>query len=195
MRVVIIDNDATARAGLQKLLSTHGHAPICLGTITEQTAQDVHEQKHELALVDIRMNNDTNPDDDSGKVYAIELCRLGTPTVLVTNHPPDEKEIFELIWTGKISGILKKTTDAHELAKCVEEFKLSRRLPNGVAKFRWQDQKDDFLPVDWQNVRLPLGPIGDEADFAVLFRSLIPAFAHTVELQPISPGHGGTALY
>jgi DNA-binding NarL/FixJ family response regulator len=195
MRIVIIDNDAKARSDLQVLLSSHEHAPISLGTITEQTAQNVHDQEHELALVDIRMISDTDPDDDSGKVFAIELCALGTPTVLVTNHPPDAREIFDLIWTGKISGILKKTTDPHELAKCVDEFKLSRRLPNGVAKFMWMGHKDEFSPADWQRVRSPLGSIGDEADFAVLFRSLIPPFAHTVELHPISPGHGGTALY
>jgi hypothetical protein len=122
---------------------------------------------------------------------------MGTPTVLVTAFLPTSSELFDLLRTGALTGVADKSVDMLELAHSVAEFEVSRRFPNCVAQFRWAEgPASAFAADDWEIVRKAAAVEGaSREDFAVLFRSLIPTCARDVVLKPITPGHGGAALF
>jgi len=195
MKLLIIDNDQKFRETWLTILEKLGHLCLTLRDLQEQSVEALNAAHFDLALIDRRTVDDDDKFDTSGQDFAVNLCSLGTPSVLVTSFVPNEREIFDLLWSGSISGIADKALHLLETGKCIDEFGFSHRFPNCHAKFRWKGLEEAFSRVDWEVIRERCpGADAGWADFAVLFRSLIPQFAHTVEVQPISPGRGGTAL-
>ena len=187
MMILVVENDAGFRGAWVGLLRDFGHTVLVLSGLEGQTAVDIHAQGFDLALIDRRIKDDRDESDTTGQDFALELCKLGTPAILVTAFIPTT--IFDLLWTGTLTGIADKSLDMLELAMCVEEFKVSNRFPNCVARFQWKGKADAFTAEDWEKVRNGVAEPGASAEeFAVLFRSVIPPFAQIVELQPIPPG-------
>jgi hypothetical protein len=199
MHILVVENDDDFRIAWVQLLSQFGHTFLDLDRLGGRKAQDLVANHFGLALVDCRARDDRDEEDTSGLDFAVELCRLGTAAVLVTNYPPEGAALFDLLRTGELSGIADKSVDKLELAKCVEEFDVSHRFPNCVARFQWWEKGTDVFTIeDWEEVRSEVraGEATDASreDFAVLFRSLIPTCARSVKLKKITPGHGGAAL-
>src|ERR1043165_7599063 len=196
MKIVLIENVAGFREALKMLLQTYDHVVTWHDMIGSRTPAEVHAMQYDLALVDRRARDDQDDLDESGQDFATQLCALGTPTALLTGFLPPGAVIFDLLRTGTLMGVAPKSLDMSELASCVEEFRLSHRFPNCVARFRWRgkDPADTFTGADWDTVRNGIEGVSRE-ECAVLFRSLIPTCATTVELQPITPGHGGATLF
>ncbi len=194
MRIVVIENDPGFRQTWVKLLKALGHNVMPFANTDEISATTLHAERYDLALVDRRAHDDNDDLDESGQEFAIELCKLGTPAVLVTGFLPPK--LFDLLRTGELTGVAPKALDIAELAACVQEFSLSHRFPNCVARFRWSGQDSDqtFVGADWDKVKDGISNVSRE-ECAVLFRSLIPTCVTSVELEHIPPGHGGAALF
>jgi hypothetical protein len=196
MRILVVENDKGFRDAWVELLTEFGLDVIQMESLQGNTPQQFHSMRFDLALIDRRADRDENPDDITGQVFAVELCALGTPTALVTAFLPDEVALFNLLRTGAVTAIADKRIEKLELAHCVEEFRQSRRFPNCVAQFSWQGKDEPFNETDWEMVAdnvQGLTVSGNEV--AVLFRSLIPPCALKVELERMTPGHGGAALF
>lgn len=102
MNIVIFDNvGADALAGYLREL---GHSPVPITGLDGQRARDIHG-RYDLAIVDIRMRNDSDETDTSGLEFGIELSALGTPTILRTSYTPSSDRLFDLIWTGAVTGV------------------------------------------------------------------------------------------
>ncbi len=196
MRLLVVENDDDFRKRWVDLLREFGNEVIVLPGLSGQRPQDLHKNGFDLALVDRRCQEDSDQDDTTGQEFAVELCRLGTPTVLVTAFLPKDIALFDLLRTGDLAGIADKSFDMGEVAMCVDEFSRSRRFPNCVAKFHWKDRTTEhFGKRDWQDISDRTTRVkADPYDVAVLFRSLIPPCARRVEVETITPGHGGAAL-
>jgi DNA-binding response OmpR family regulator len=196
MNILVVDNDQRFRDAWVGLLREAKYSVTILESLKNQTPDALHNNRHDLALIDRRVDDDLNKFDTSGQDFAVALCALGTPTVLVTAFLPAELDLFDLLRTGAISAIAHKNINMLELAHCVEEFKHSRRFPNCVAEFRWKDDHSVITEKDWNQVAAGLrGVRVTGLELSVLFRSLIPPCALIVELERITPGHGGAALF
>src|SRR5262245_41742718 len=135
MSILVVDNDNEFREAWAGLLRQRDYSVIQFGSLKGQTARDLHESHHDLALIDRRVDDDKDAYDTSGQNFAVALCQLGTPTVLVTGFLPTYLELFDLLRKGEISAIATKKIEMFELLHCVEEFEHSRRFPNCVAEF------------------------------------------------------------
>lgn len=197
MRLLVVENDDGFRQAWVQLLESFGHSVLWFRSLEGRTAETFHAQGFDLALIDRRAHDDLDHYDKTGETFSVRLCALGTPTVLVTGFLPPNSDLFDLIRTGALTGVAHKSIDMLELAMCVEEFKISHRFPNCVARFSWKGGVDDaFTEEDWRKVRDAGGvPGATSHDYAVLFRSVIPVCARNVELDSIAPGHGGAALF
>jgi hypothetical protein len=198
MKILVVENDDGFREAWVELLRLLDFNVIALKGLRGQTADDVHGQGFDLALIDRRAKRDLDELDTSGEEFAVDLCALGTPTALVTAFLPHDMILFDLLRKGALTAIADKAIEKLELAHCVEEFKQSRRFPNCVAEFFWQGKTDgeSFKEEDWEKVSSALkGVTVSSIEIAVLFRSLIPPCARRVELEPYPAGYGGAALF
>jgi hypothetical protein len=152
-------------------------------------------ERIDIALVDRNLKGGSDRNDTSGDKFAIGLQKSGIPSVLVTAIMPSDQQLFEYLRKESILGCVNKSLP--ELLGCLIEFKLSHRFPNCVAGFRWKGRPLDeiFTEKDWIKVRQGVDEGLPDWDFAVLFRSLIPACARDVELKSIARGHGGASLF
>src|SRR6185312_13336977 len=91
-----------------KLLRERNYGVTPFESLKGQTARDLHDNQPDLALIDRRVNDDQDAYDTSGQNFAVALCQLGTPTVLVTGFLPTYLELFELLRKGEISAIATK---------------------------------------------------------------------------------------
>jgi DNA-binding NarL/FixJ family response regulator len=77
MRLVIADDSALIRDGLQQLLSSHGLEVTATASDSEQLLQAVHESRPDVALIDIRMP----PTHTSEGLAAAAAIRADMPEV------------------------------------------------------------------------------------------------------------------
>jgi CheY-like chemotaxis protein len=98
MRILVVENDAGFRDAWVSLLRDFGHMVLVLTGLEGQSAVDIHAQGFDLALIDRRVRDDQDHSDTTGQDFALELCKLGTPAILVTAFIPTS--IFDLLWTG-----------------------------------------------------------------------------------------------
>jgi DNA-binding NarL/FixJ family response regulator len=196
MKILVVENDDGFREAWVELLREFDEINVIqLGSLRGQTAQDLHGQGFDLALIDRRAQDDRDQYDITGQEFAVALCALGTPTALVTAFLPDDLLLFELLRTGALTAIADKAIEKFELAHCVEEFRQSRRFPNCVAQFFKTGESEPFNEEYWQKLADKLQNVTVTGiELAVLFRSLIPPCARRVELEEITPGQGGAAL-
>lgn len=196
MKILVVENDDGFRDAWVELLKEFNFNVIQMASLQGNTPEHLHGMGFDLALIDRRADRDENPFDISGQIFAVELCALGTPTVLVTAFLPDDIVLFDLLRTGAVTAIADKRIEKLELAHCVDEFRQSRRFPNCVAQFFWNDKNKPFGEEDWDKVAANVkGTSVSGNELAVLFRSLIPPCALKVELESMTPGHGGAALF
>lgn len=198
MRILVVENDRGFRDRFVELLKTFENNDVmAVPSLEALEPKGVHAQGFGLALIDRRAKNDQKDDDQTGEDFALKLCALGTPTVLVAAFLPAPGALFDFLRTGALSGIASKSMDMLELTLCVEEFKVSHRFPNCVAEFHWNlNGEKGFTVKDWEKVQKRVAKTeASPEDYAVLFRSLIPTSAQKVELEEITPGHGGAALF
>jgi hypothetical protein len=196
VKIVVVENDKGFRDAWVELLEEFAMSVIQMPGLQGNTPRQLHSMGFDLALIDRRADRDENPDDISGQQFAIELCALGTPTAIVTAFLPDDVVLFDLLRTGAVTAIADKRIEKLELAHCIEEFRQSRRFPNCVAQFFWKDKQDPFGESDWEMVAANIkGLTVSPNEVAVLFRSLIPPCALRVDVEKMTPGHGGAALF
>lgn len=196
MNILVVDNDKGFRDKWVKLLRAAEYKVTTLESLEGQTPDGLHNNRPDLALIDRRVDDDQDLYDISGQQFAVALCALGTPTVLVTGFPPTQFDLFELLRTGAISAIASKKIEMLELLKCVEEFEHSRRFPNCVAEFYMEDQAEVLTEKDWKEVAARIRGVNvSGVELSVLFRGVIPPCAQIVKLYPWTPGHGGAGLF
>jgi DNA-binding response OmpR family regulator len=196
MNILVVDNDEDFRNAWVKLLREEKYNVTFFASLKGQTPLDFHTNHPDLALIDRRVDDDQDRFDTSGQKFAVELCGLGTPTVLVTGFPPTHLDLFELLRTGAISAIASKEIEMFELLHCVKEFQHSRRFPNCVAEFYLTEQGEVMTEKDWKEIAAGIEGVDvSGVELSVLFRSVIPPCAQTVKLEPLTPGHGGAALF
>lgn len=196
MNILVVDNDKEFREIWVTALRGIKYTVTPLESLSGHTPRDLHGNHHDLALIDRRVDDDLDRYDTSGQDFAVELCGLGTPTVLVTRFLPSDLDLFDLLRTGAISAIADKNMEIYELLHCVEEFKHSRRFPNCIAQFYLKDNNEVLTEEDWNELAAELKDGKTTGiDLAVLFRSVVPPGARVVHLKPLTPGHGGAALF
>lgn len=195
MVILVIDNDKKFLEKWVDLLQGFHPVKFLFG-LEGESAADLHQKKYDLALIDRRAADDDDHFDKSGENFAIDICKLGTPSVLVTSFPPTDVALFELLRTGAISGIANKSIEANELLQCVNEFEHSRRFPNCIAQFYLEDDDKLLTELEWNQFAKKLENVeASGIELSVLFRSLIPPCAREVRLKSLTPGHGGAALF
>ncbi|HYJ85838.1 MAG TPA: phosphotransferase [Pyrinomonadaceae bacterium] len=197
MNILVVENDRAFREAWVSLLWKHHYSVVALDSLQDQTAELLHEQHYDLVLIDRRLRDKQDKYDTSGQEFAVQLGSLGTPTALVTSYLPNDFELFDLLQTGALTAVADKGMPMLELASCIEEFRQSRRFPNCIAKFYLKGESEVLTEEDWgtfgEGIR---GVTLSGIELAVLFRSLIPTCALSVELEPLTPGYGdGTALF
>jgi DNA-binding response OmpR family regulator len=196
MNILVVDNDKDFREAWVRLLRESDYNVTFFESLKGQTPRDLHNNHPDLALIDRRVDDDQDIYDTSGQQFAVSLCELGTPTVLVTGFLPSYFDLFELLRTGAISAIATKKIEMFELLHCVEEFKHSRRFPNCVAEFYFKEQHEVMTEMDWREIASKIEGVDvSGVELSVLFRSVIPPCAQIVKLDPMTPGHGGAALF
>ncbi|MCH8295619.1 hypothetical protein IH992_31430 [Candidatus Poribacteria bacterium] len=194
MRLFIVENDKGFRHRLVDVLREAGHTVRpCAGLMIE-SPQSVHRKGYDLALIDRRAKDDSDEDDTSGEDFGVQLCRLGTPVVLMTAFPPSSARIFDLLRRDEITGVVNKIF-VSELPSYLERYEFSGHFPNGFAKFAQEgDEEDGHL--NWKSIQDKLQEYSelDREEFATLFRSLVSPCATDIILKPISGGQSGAAL-
>jgi hypothetical protein len=196
MNILVVDNDKGFREKWVQALLDYEYTVTSLASLADRTPHDLHVNRHDLALIDRRVDDDLDQSDKSGQEFAVKLCRLGTPTVLVTRFLPSDIDLFDLLRTGDISSIADKNIEIYELLHCVEEFEHSRRFPNCVAEFYLEGNSEVLTEEDWNGIAAGLTDVKTTGvNLSVLFRSLIPPCAREVHLKPLTPGHGGAAIF
>jgi CheY-like chemotaxis protein len=201
MRLFLLDNDPAFRRDFAGALRSRGHTVVEAKSPRSRTPEDVHARRYDLAIVDLRAEDDQSQADISGQTFGVRLCHLGTPAVVLTSYPPPPVLMSALLRDGSISGfLLKGRLPTWEISGLIEHFGSRRQFGNGIASF---DNSDGSLEVGparlWRSIRQELGKASNWdpprfEEFAVLFRSLVPPCATRVMLRASRPGRSGAAL-
>ena len=129
VRVLVVDNDPTARMVTQSLLLNWGYEPVVAMGAGNKLIADAKEKARikccVLALIDMRLYDDDDKNDDSGLKLADELEKK-VHCVILSGHK-DEQVLLRVIQEQKnINFLLKKTpTDILMEAVEVEAKKIS----------------------------------------------------------------------
>lgn len=208
MIILVIDPDADFRLTFCAALSGKGHLlNNCDGTTCDL---ELLEPRPHLALVA----------DGKGPGYApayqparwIDWLRQHSiPCVITTLDWPPEPWEYDWVREGKCLGVVPKSLPRDDLLGCLRRFELDHRFPSTAVRFRltafsvgdekrgkegtgwvsaqpWAEVRDQIDDVDdWD-------PVADEAEFRLLFRSLVSPCALEVELAPTRKGRSGAAL-
>ena len=200
MRLFLLDNDDDFRREWVRLLRDCGHTVGQCAGPHKKTPDEVHGKRYDLALVDLRAEDDRRSTDKSGQLFAMALCSLGTPAVVVTAFPPSAKEMSSLVRGAAVTGFVRKSLSMWEITELIGQYGRCRRFPNGIAEFRRSDHEGDMGEYGlWQSVQAELASAVEWSppsfqEFSVLFRSLISPCACSVSIRSARKGTGGASL-
>jgi hypothetical protein len=204
LSIFLVENDLGFGKQLIRTLGRTGHkvAEWCKSLRPEDnppSPDSIHAKHFDLALIDRRAADDNDENDVSGEEFAVKLCQLGTPAVLVTAYlPPDSR--VSLFRTGGLTGIVDKNLSGSLLIECVREYELTRKFPNGFVRFEWEGSSEKLSSDFWSSVGKRLEkafgkkslPTPEEFDF--LFRKLVSPYAVHMTLERVSEGRSGACI-
>lgn len=91
-RILLVDNDPSARVSYQALLMEWGYEPILAmgigSTLQEDARKKAREHRCSLALIDLRLKDDDDENDMSGADFAESMKTLLSPIILTGAEDP-----------------------------------------------------------------------------------------------------------
>lgn len=122
VRVLVVDNDPTARMLTNSLLINWGYEPVLAMGTGNKLIIDAKEKARTkscvLALIDMRLYDDEDKDDDSGLILADELEKK-IRCVILSGYR-DEKILLRVIQEKKNINFLLKNTPVETLRESIE---------------------------------------------------------------------------
>ena len=195
MNLLLLDNDVKFREKFKSLLESVGMNVIECESLEKKYLDDIHSKNIDFALIDRRTKDDNNEFDTSGDSYAKKIFEKGIPTALITAYKPSDYEILEMIRRNEISGVFNKNNDLDEIIACIRYYDNYNKLPNGIATFIWADELcNNSSKNSWQILCERISYKGDYYELAALFRAVIPPYVSCVNIDPLTPGHGGASI-
>lgn len=121
-RVLVVDNDPISRVLTQSLLLNWGYEPVLAMGSGNRLIADAKEKAQNkfcvLALIDMRLYDDSDKDDDSGLRLADELEKKMRCVIL--SGYKDEQILLRVIQEQKNINFLLKTTPPDNLVKAID---------------------------------------------------------------------------
>lgn len=200
MKLFVLDNDEDFRREWIELLRRAGHHVDESTSPDERTPADVHAHNYDLAIIDLRATCDNMATDKSGQVFAVALCKYGTPAIVMTGFPLSAKEMSSLLREGTVAGFVLKSLSMWELLALLDQYNRYHHFPNGIVKFNRSDKKKDMGAVEfWRSVQAELAPtekwsLPQFKEFSLLFRNLVPPCADSVSIRSVRRGTSGASL-
>ncbi len=175
MRLLLIDDNKGMRTSWAALLHEAGHRVVVRRDHRSLAPESAHGMHFDLAIIDRRLEREEDDADVSGQEYAVRLCSLGTPTIMLTAHVPEGYGVFGLLRRGSLTGVVKKTIDPKVFLDWIERYGKGEQFPNGIANLTWRK-------------------VADRTGVEELLRILAPPCASEIEIKGISGGQSGAAV-
>lgn len=148
--VLLADNDKDFLSLLGEYLTDAGYAVIYAESVESARAALDHRRLH-VAILDIRLTDDDNPEDISGIQLAQESAYADIPKIILTNHPTYQTAVKALGSPGGKPGavdyLTKNVKEISELINSLTdalETLFQKNLPiNWKLGIEWEDS----LPI------------------------------------------------
>lgn len=131
-RILVIDNDEKDRQSLGRWLTLLGYQPFLAATI-EEARQLLEDNYFHALTIDMRMQDDTNPDDYSGFRIITDPAYETIPKIISTSY---KESAFKDEWGSEITN----RTDVFFMGK-TDSWEKRRAILQRV----FANVKDDFL--------------------------------------------------
>jgi CheY-like chemotaxis protein len=145
--ILLADNDEQDRAVWQRGLEQAGYQ-VRLASTPEQARAALASGEVDLAILDLRLERDNNPEDVSGLILAKERAFRSIPKILLTGFPVKYRDLREVL--GPIAedlpaavGIVDKAGGLAELLGTVEDtLRVWPRIRMSTSKVADQIKSD-----------------------------------------------------
>lgn len=200
MRILVLENDEDLLADILNTLLEFNHEASGAGTLDGLEVETLSPKRFDLIIVDGRMVDDEDSSDKSGEDFAVQLGAAGMPVVLLTAHLPPRAEVFRLLRTGKLVGVVsKEVLLGADFLAAVDQYIRTRKYPNGIGRFYGLPHEAPLEPTFWDSLVRDLivmapGLSASSPELRTLIRSLVSPCATRVDLEPVAPGQSGTGI-
>lgn len=146
--ILFMDNEAGFLEVHSRLLKQAGYEVLIASSIAEATAL-LAEQFIHLAILDVRMEDDADPQDISGLKLAEEEAYQAIPKIILTAYPSweyAEKALGAALEGLQIAGMVNKADGPDALLQAVEKAFTNYVLVNDKLVIRWSERERLSFP-------------------------------------------------
>jgi CheY-like chemotaxis protein len=203
--ILLVDNDPDILQHFGDLLRDEGYQ-VYPASNQEDALRLAYEKDVDITLVDVRLIDDDNPQDESGvKLSAAldpDMCRI-----LHTGFERGEEWVKSVCFDGKANGYLLKDWPSEQRLVKIEEFCRQHVGLNPIAVFdlkgglTWKSlgeraSESINIAASAAGVPIPANLSLEElaGDVERLLRRLLPNSAVRAILYPMSSGQGGASV-
>jgi response regulator NasT len=136
LRIIIVDDEAVIRMGLQAMLAAQGHRVIATARDGQNAILKVKQLKPDLLLMDIKM-----PIMDG--LAAAEILALEAPLPIVMLTAYSQRDLVERAVNAAVMGYLVKPVDEKQLAPTIS-----------LAMARYHEAQEAASELDQLRARL-----------------------------------------
>jgi CheY-like chemotaxis protein len=143
--ILFVDNVEASHSEYRPLLEKYGYTVVSVKSI-EDAKKKLGEPKFDLAIIDIRLENDEDEKDISGLILAREEAHF-LPKIILTGHPSQEadKLVLRVFPDGippAISIIRKGSKYYPELLEAIRSALALAKVWQGMASYNAALQRD-----------------------------------------------------
>lgn len=142
MNILIVDDQASARRILQSLLREATEVTLFEADSLESARAILSSRQIDVALVDIRLKDDTRNRD--GQILVKEINQSKTTLAIVVSSLSEMEEIREAMRNGAHDYIIKDALSKEMIVPVIENLRNHNQLENEVRQLRARESRHQF---------------------------------------------------